>query len=331
MAVALCLNLVDGKKYALLTTVAVWSAASMTMNVVNKMAVMLMPAPMTLLIIQMLIAVLLLLVMFGPMRLWIEIRDNGSAAKRWTILSFFLVGALVTSLLALMHGSVILMLITRNLMPLLTLIFEGQLLPEDSCRPVTCEAVSALLTLAFGTTLYAFTALNTSASWTVLGLIFLNMVIMLLYRLAERYLLLGMPKSLSFGALNLLQNAAGLLPAILLFFVWGEHRTMSDNLLRCSRDPMTLAIISFSGCAGLALGYYSIVLQKAVTATSFLTIQCSMKVMTILLAVVVLGEHPGILGTVGCLISLGGGAWYGFLGSRPNPSSSSSGSCETKT
>lgn len=320
MGLAFCLNFIEGNKYALLILIVLWGTSSMTMNVVNKIAVIAIPLPMTLLVVQMLTAAFLLLVGFGPKRLYNEIRENLQYTRRWSLLALFFTSGLITSILALQAGSVILMLVVRNLMPLMSLLIERPLLPNFT-RSITGEAVFALAILALGTGLYAALDMRVSGAWTALGYIVLNMIVMITYRLFERCLLVGMPQALSFGSLALLQNVVGLLPVIALVFLWGEHRAVLPTLIKCRQDPLTITIVLFSGCTGLALGYYSLVLQRHITATAFLTLQSSTKLLTILLAIFVLSERPGWLSFVGCMISLLGGTWYGFISNRADSES----------
>lgn len=324
MAAALMLNFIKVDKYGLIVLVALWGVSTIVMNIVNKLAVQVIPLPMTLIIMQMLLADVLLCIFFGPIRLWNEICSNSTVAIRWGLLTIFFSSGLVTSILALQDGSVILILTVRNVMPLLTLIVERLLLPQDSTREVTSESFFGLLMLAVGTTIYSAADLGESHSYKALGYIFLNMFCMIVYRLAERRMLIDMPQSLSFGALNLLQNFCGLALVVVLFFAWGEFKgthtaTLRETLLFVWHDPLNLAVVFFSGVAGLALGYYSTKLQKEVTATTFLALQSATKVMTILFAVIVLNEHPTALGIGGCMVSLAGGTWYGFAARREQP------------
>jgi len=319
MAVCLSLTWFKAEKVNVVNIVSLWVTASVAMNIVNKIAVRVLPLPMTLLIVQMVIAIILLLSLCGPVRLMKEICEHAAFSARWSVLTVFFSGGLITSILALKSGSVSFFMIVRNLMPLFTLLIERPLLPVESTRPITQEVVLALTTLAAGTAFYAGSDLNVHS----LGWIFLNMIIMISYRLAERRLLWDMPRSLSFGALNLLQNTFGMLPVVALFFAWGEHRALKEHpdLFTLARwhDPMAAVCILFSGCAGLSLGYYSTMLQKEITATTMVTLQCSMKVIIIFLAMLVLGERFRSWSALGCFVSLLGGAWYARITSRPAP------------
>lgn len=331
---ALCFNWVDSQMLIIFNLMVLWTVSSVGMNIVNKMALKVLPLPMTVLIIQMSIAIFLLLVICGPLSLLKEIRAHAAVSIRWSLLASFFAGGLITSMKALEYGSVTFLLIIRNIMPLFSLLVERHLLPHGSTREITVETVLALVSLAFGTVLYASYDLHISHDWNALGWVFLNMVVMISYRLVERRLLWDMPRTISFGALTLMQNLAGLLPIVVLFFAWGEHAVLWKNpeLLRLDhrQDPMDAACILYSGCAGLALGFYSTKLQKEITATTMLALQSSMKIMIIFLAMVVLGEHLGSWSAVGCSISLLGGIWYARVVSRPEASESGGKNSEEK-
>jgi len=319
MAFCLFLTWFKAEKVAVVNIVCLWVTSSVAMNIVNKIAVRVLPLPMTLLIVQMVIAIILLLSLCGPVRLMKEICEHAEFSARWSALTFFFSGGLITSILALQSGSVSFFMIVRNLMPLFTLLIERPLLPVESTRPITQEIVLALTTLAAGTAFYAGSDLHVHS----LGWIVLNMIIMITYRLAERRMLWDMPRSLSFGALNLLQNTFGMIPVVALFFAWGEHRALKEHpdLFTLARwhDPMAAVCILFSGCAGLSLGYYSTMLQKEITATTMVTLQCSMKVIIIFLAMLVLGERFRSWSALGCFVSLVGGGWYARITTRPAP------------
>lgn len=325
MSLALCLNCLKVENLFLITLLLLWMTSSVAMNIVNKIALKVLPLPMTLLIAQMLIAVILLLLLYGPVSLLNDIYTHADFSRRWSLLTVFFAAGLITSMLALNTGSVTFLIIMRNLMPLCSLVVERQLLPQVSTRPITLEAVVALATLASGTALYAAFDLTMSRAWNALGWVILNTLIMISYRLMERRVLLDLPRTLSFGPLILMQNVCGMLPVVLLFFTWGEHRALSEYpyLFKLDhwRDPAAALCIVFSACAGLSLGFYSTMLQKEITATTMLALQSSLKVVVITLAIFVLGEHVGSWSAVGCIISLLGGVWYGFIASRPQPPS----------
>jgi hypothetical protein len=66
---ALCFNWVDSQMLIIFNLMVLWTVSSVGMNIVNKMALKVLPLPMTVLIIQMSIAIFLLLVICGPLSL----------------------------------------------------------------------------------------------------------------------------------------------------------------------------------------------------------------------------------------------------------------------
>lgn len=142
---------------------------------------------------------------------------------------------------------------------------------------------------------------------------------MLLYRVAERHFLVLKRQALSFGALTLMQNSLSFLIVLPVVALRGEHKMFRDLVHQHWRDPMPVMCIIFTGCAGLALGYYSIMLQSEITATSFTVLQSTLKAVTILFAMVILSEKLSCLSAIGCITSLAGSTWYGLAASRPRP------------
>jgi len=141
---ALCFNWVDSQMLIIFNLMVLWTVSSVGMNIVNKMALKVLPLPMTVLIIQMSIAIFLLLVICGPLSLLKEIRAHAAVSIRWSLLASFFAGGLITSMKALEYGSVTFLLIIRNIMPLFSLLVERHLLPHGSTREITVETVLAL-------------------------------------------------------------------------------------------------------------------------------------------------------------------------------------------
>lgn len=322
---ALGLNLVVKlDKFFIASLVVLWTIASTSMMIVNKMALKVLPLPLTLVAVQMVIAIFLILVLKGPRELLSEIYEHAEQAKRWTSLTVLFAAGLLTSMWALGLGSVPMLLVLRNLMPLVSLFAERVFLPSAASRPITLKAVIALTLLALGTVLYAYRYMEAGGSAHAVGWILLNIAIMVTYRLVERYMLWNMPRELSFGSLTFLQNLGGLFFVVILFFALGEHQTLLDHpylfTIDYWRDPVAGVCICFSGIAGLALGYYSTSLQKEITATTMLALQSSAKVLVIFLAIVVLHESLGHGSAIaGCFVSLFGATWYAYIISQPAP------------
>merc|ERR1719482_2327528 len=78
-------------------------------------------------------------------------------------------------------------------------------------------------------------------------------------------------------------------------------------------DPATLLLVALSGMFGMGIGFYGLMCQKAMTATSFQVLQNMSKVCVVGVGVVVFGDRldsPTRLG--GMALSLLGSAAYGL-------------------
>ena len=82
---------------------------------------------------------------------------------------------------------------------------------------------------------------------------------------------------------------------------------------------MTLggAILVLTSCInGLAISYAGLRVQQMVTATSFMVLTNVNKFVVILFGVLVLKDELTALSTLGVLLAMGGGLWYGRARSR---------------
>merc|ERR1740117_2093375 len=102
------------------------------MNVVNKLAVTVCPLPFTLLVTQMTIAVVLVLSIFGWRDLLSELYHKKKIVWQWALLTLPFAGMLITSMLAVQAGSVTFLLVSRNLLPLVSLFAERFFLPSSA-------------------------------------------------------------------------------------------------------------------------------------------------------------------------------------------------------
>lgn len=302
-------------------SIAIWSCSSIGMNIVNKLAVTTLPLPFTLLIVQMCIGIVLTLVCFGGKALIAEIVEKRRNVLSWAVLTLPFTGMLITSMLAIQMGSVTFILVAKNMLPLVTLFAEKVILPSSS-GPITLQAALALVTVTIGTMGYGYGVMTTQQSATSsdqramhLAAVFIavNMVMTVTQRLLERYLLLDDGMRLSFGAMSLLNNTIPIFLVIPLLIYQGEmSQFLAMSASPALREPSSLACIFCSGCLGLSLGYWGIVMQKAISATSMLTMQSTTKVSTILLAMLVLGDHFSLLTGFSIVVSLAGALWYGI-------------------
>lgn len=316
MLVILAFKALDMKQeHQLAFFIMMWAVSSVVMGLVNKIATIVFPLPLTLVLLQMIIADVILLGFCGAPQIIEELRSKSKSAWRWSLLVLPFSGMLITSIMALQEGRAITLLIVRNLLPLISLFLERLCLPTSSNR-VTVEAALSLLMVAGGTIFYAYAELNAGdSSFLVLAYLLVNMVSTIAHRLFERNLLTDSSMTLSFIAASLVNNVVGTIPVITALLVRGEHHLWAEHLLSETlwTNPTAVACIMVSGIAGLSLGYSSIAVQKQVTATSMLTLQTTMKMTTIYLAVAVLGEYLTCSTTLGAGLSIVGSVWYSAI------------------
>jgi len=217
------------------------------------------------------------------------------------------------------------LLMVRNALPLLAIFVEGSFSPLDSL-PVSRETLLALLTTALGTTIYAtagdFGDYRISLSGLTLGCLLLNMLFAVGHRVCERCLLLDPRMTFSSGAVVVLNNIIGVLIVVPLLLLRGEHKQWSQwaTSLHQQRgyDPATAGCILLSGCAGVLLSYFGIVLQKQISTTSMLSLQTAVRIFTITLALFLFNDDINPVTGLGCAVSLAGSAWYGKIVASAN-------------
>merc|ERR1719213_1221734 len=92
------------------------------------------------------------------------------------------------------------------------------------------------------------------------------------------------------------------------------HEVQAYSVHRSAwRDPATLVLIALSGVMGMGIGFYGLMCQRAMTATSFQVLQNMSKVAVVAVGIVVFGDRmdsPARIG--GMALSLMGSAAYGW-------------------
>jgi solute carrier family 35 protein len=249
------------------------------MSIFNKLAVVHLPLPLTIVTIQMSFTVMTLLLRPSSLR-W----GNSDDIKRWAFtvpLLFF--GMLASSMVAMQYASLGTIVVCRNIAPLPTMFIEGMFrIPFV----MTSRTVLSLLVIVAGVSLYEAHEIRFSSS--ALVAILVNMVFAVLERIMQRHLMANNPVDLSKGMMMLLNNGIGLIPTLLLALLSGEHRQWSEKLIGMDGRAFTFLLISCVN--GLAISYAGIRLQHMVAATSFMVVTNVNKFAVILFGILTLGE-----------------------------------------
>lgn len=282
--------------------VSFWTICSVGMMVCNKVAVGVFPEECTLTALQMLASIVILLAVgFRSIHI-------GSAydALRWSMVTPFFAGMLLTSMLALKHAPMTLSVVFRSLSPLLALIAE-RFYPNPI--RISSSMLGAIAVMVTGTVLYA--SQLGKESLTGIQWIILNMLLAVTDRLLQRLMLAKdqCPVDISKSGVTLLNNAFGFLPLVLVAFLEGELKNVPGTI--ASLTPYGWAWVIASCVVGCGISYTGIWAQSLISATSFLVLVNGNKFFIILLEGYVM--HVKLLNftqILGACVTVAGGIFY---------------------
>lgn len=287
----------------LISSICSWIAASICTNLLNKEAASSFSAMCLLVIIQMWIAnVVVILVRFDDLQL-----PSARDFVRWLPVSFLVSGMLGTSIFALEGTTVSTVNIIRNVLPIVTFILEKILF--NSPRLVRPGHILSMVLTLFGTTLYGIS--NFSVTTWSLVMILLGTLLTVVDKLLQRHLLMSPDFKQPLAVCMIMNNTFGMLPLLLVALMTGESKVW-PRLLEVSPWGTWMTLVG-SGLSGCCLGFYGLAVSRLITAASVLMLQNMSKVLVILLSVLLLGDDLSGLSALGCVLSMLGSAWYGYV------------------
>jgi len=295
----------EGVLYLLLVSTS-FCATSISMSVLNKACVSLTGAPAVLTGIQMAFAVAATLA-----SKWKEVFGaDRKQMLRWCIVPVFYAGMLNSSLFAFDYVSLSLMIVFRNLAPLGTMLVESFVMDAQHAPKVTLPAVLAIMMMVMGALLS--TIGQSDASWIGLAVVLLNTLLAITDRLIQRRLLVSECTDLPLSTCMVLNNSLGMIPTFAIAMATNEVQTIPAHHTAWT-DPATLSLISLSGLMGLGIGFYGLMCQKAMTATSFQVLQNLTKVVLVFAGIYVFGDDMSTHTLQGGMaLSIMGSAAYGL-------------------
>lgn len=295
----------EGVAYIALCGIS-FSATSISMHTLNKVCVSLTGAPSTLTTIQMAVTVIATLVFNGREVL-------GADRKKlcyWMVVPVVYAGMLNSSLLGYKYLSLCLVTVFRNLSPLVTMTVEGFIMDAEHRPTVTMPVVGSLLMMVVGALVFSYG--QGAATWIGLALVTMNTLLAIGDRVLQRRLLVSECKDLPLSACMTLNNSLGMLPTFAMALASHEVDGYEAHHAAWT-DPTTLLLIALSGVMGMGIGFYGLMCQRAMTATSFQVLQNMSKVAVVAVGIVVFGDRmdsPARIG--GMALSLMGSAAYGW-------------------
>eukprot|EP00747_Dinoflagellata_sp_TGD_P163170 gnl/TRDRNA2_/TRDRNA2_181567_c0_seq1.p1 gnl/TRDRNA2_/TRDRNA2_181567_c0~~gnl/TRDRNA2_/TRDRNA2_181567_c0_seq1.p1 ORF type:complete len:420 (+),score=74.70 gnl/TRDRNA2_/TRDRNA2_181567_c0_seq1:43-1302(+) len=279
-----------------------WCLSSFGMNVMNKLAATNFKATCLLVIIQMLVADAVMVVEYRKMFF-----EKWSDVLRWSIVPFFFAGMLCTSMIAFKMTTMSTVLILRNVLPLFSFTIEKYSFNVPAM--VTTPLVLSMVVSLVGTMMYgAYNISVTSLGVVVIGC---NCAITVMDRVLQRYFLASKDFTVSVPMCMIINNSVGIVPVLVFAGFLGEVNTWYATVMQAS--TRTWLWVLMSGLCGTCLGYLGLRCQKMISATTFLMLQNFNKISLIFFGVLTMGDQISGLSAMGCIISMLGTCWYGYV------------------
>merc|ERR1712137_371728 len=137
-------------------------------------------------------------------------------------------------------------------------------------------------------------------------------------RIVQRRLLVCECKDLSLSVCMVINNVLGIVPSLLLVFVFDEVSVVIERE-DVWMKPQVYCVLLFSGVLGMSVGYFGLACQKQMSATSFQVLQNLSKVGVIFVGVELFGDSwKSASRIVGLMLSIAGSSAYGLARSWEN-------------
>jgi len=264
----------------LMTAAGTWVFCSVGMLVFNKFAVMTFPLPCLLVGLQMAFTVLAMLVLG-----WKSLHFGSKYdVLRWAAVAPLFAGVLLSSMFALHHAPMTLVVVFRGLSPVFGLTAE---MFYPTPFKVDTLTVACLVAMIGGVGLYCWD-IQEKAHFTAIGWVLLNNAFVVGDRLLQRLMLAKdqCPVDISKSGCTLLNNAFGLIPLLIAAYVNTEYGKVPSAV--AALDGFGVQWIVLSCIVGVGIAYTGIWTQSLINATSFLVLATANKFFVILIEVVLM-------------------------------------------
>lgn len=286
--------------------VASWMLCSVAMMVLNKKAIGHFPYECTLTALQMLFSVAVLLCCFRYIYI-------GSMADffRWCLVTPFFSGMLLTSMLALKHSSMTLVVVFRCLSPLFAMPIEW-FYPKP--LRISMAMLGAMLCMLLGACLYASQLPwdSLQGAWWV----FLNMLLAIGDRLLQRLMLAKEqhPVNISRAGVALINNVMGFMVVAAVAVLEGEVPVAPRHLVELNQESMAYVLLSCLVSVGIS--YTGVWAQSLISATSFLMLVNANKFIIIFIEAFWQQLVINRLQLLGAVLAVGSSVAYGHSRQR---------------
>jgi len=283
--------------------VGFYSSCSLGMLLFNKLAIVSFPVECTLVGVQMLFAVFCMLACFKTLHFG-SVRD----VLRWSLVAPFFTGMLLTSILALKHAPMSMVVVFRVLSALLALAIE-RFYPD----PLRVDGWTLLSILAMlgGSAVYAWD-MPTHNLISGLPWIFANMLFAVADRLLQRMMLAKeqRPVDISLSGVTMISNAWGFV--ILLFVAWLKNEFEEVPPALSALSGLQVFWIVGSCVVGTGISFAGVWVQRLISATSFLVLVNMNKFGIIFIEAFIMGTKTLTpLQIFGAVVAISAGIFYG--------------------
>jgi len=288
------------QRLRLLTFCLSLGACSWGMTVANKELMLRIQSPGLVIAVQMTMGVVAAIFLAGG-RLSLE----STQVKRWIIVPIFACVQLWTSLYTMKYLTLSMLMIVRNLGPLLTLPCEMAVMPARKRPAATCGTVFALILVLTSAVTYFG---GTAPSWKGIGFAFLNLILAVIDVVLRRRLLTTECAEMSTTMCMLMNNLVGIVPSILLCVCTAELSQIDGSTAFTS---YTIMVLLFSGVIGAGISYFALNVQREMAATSFMVLENGIRLAEVLAGILLFKDPftwPSQM--LGLLVSYCGSLWY---------------------
>jgi len=283
--------------------VSSWMVCSVGMMVFNKLAIQAFPMECTLVALQMSFAALMMLVCCWRSLHMGSVRD----VLRWSTVVPFYTGMLLTSILALKHAPMSLVVVFRVASPLVSLMVE-RFYPEP--LRISPPMLFSMGLMLLGAGMYTMRLPKSSlqgVQWVIL-----NIFLAVGDRLLQRLMLAKdqCPVDISKTGVTFLNNLLGMVPLLLVAFWREEFAELPAAVAKL--DAVGKVWVGCSCVVGVGISYCGIWAQSLISATSFLVLVNANKFAIIFIEAFVIGNKTlSPTQWIGASISILAGIGYG--------------------
>lgn len=255
-------TLFRGENASLVTGISGWMCCSLGMLIFNKLAITAFPVECFLVALQMAVSAIAMLCCWSSLHI-----GSFKDVLRWSMVAPFFTGMLLTSILALKHAPMSLVICFRAVSPLVALTIE-RFYPNP--LRVSPKMVACLMVTMMGMVMYASCMDHDDARGV--GWVMLNAFFAIGDRLLQRMMLAKdqNPVDISKTGVNLLNNLLGMFPLLIVGLLKSEQHEVPAAL--ASLTTTGAVWVGMSCAVGVGISYMGIWVQSLISATSFLVL-----------------------------------------------------------